>query len=147
MPPSRQFYPASRRPFGVYTFWMSPLRIEVEPRPTPKDPRTEESEALAAGDGRAPATLREEEQALISNELADANLLLAERTQASAELLAKETQTSAELLAKITQASADQLRHSNEITTKMVHRLTVIMVAIALIQTALTAIALFAQLK
>ena len=115
------------------------------PKPLTEAPRTEESETLAASDSRVPANLRKEELALISSDLADANELLAEKTEASAEVLAKTTQTSAELLAKITQASADELRRSNEIATKLVNRLTITLVAIALIQTALTAIALFAQ--
>lgn len=106
-----------------------------------------ESDLLAAKDSRVPATMREEELALISKELADANILLAKTTQASAELLAKTTQTSAELLAKITQASADQLRKSSEISTKMMNRLTIILVAVGLIQIALTAIAVFSHFK
>lgn len=120
------------------------------------DPITKESDLPAARDSRVPATVRTEELALvskeladannlISNELADANVLLAKTTQASAELLAKTTQASAELLARITQESADQLRESNDISTKMMNRLTIILVAVGLIQIAVTAIAVFAR--
>jgi hypothetical protein len=120
------------------------------------DPMTKESDLPAARDSGVPATVRTEELALISkeladannlisNELADANVLLAKTTQASAELLAKTTQASAELLAKITQESADQLRKSNDISTKMMNRLTIILVAVGLIQIAVTAIAVFAR--
>ena len=129
----------------------------MEPRPTPvtEDDRRTEAETLAESDPLVGARGRKEELAVISKELADANtltgkeladadILLAQKTQASAELLARTTQASAELLATITQESADQLRRSNEITTKMVTRLTIILVVIALIQTALTVVALFA---
>jgi hypothetical protein len=120
------------------------------------DPMIKESDLPAARDSRVPATVRTEELALISkeladannlisNELADANVLLAKTTQASAELLAKTTQASAELLAKITQESADQLRKSNDISTKMMNRLTIILVAVGLIQIAVTAVAVFAR--
>jgi len=131
------------------------------------DPLTKDSDLPAARDSRVPATVRTEELAqiskeladannviskeladannVISNELADANVLLARTTQASAELLAKTTQASAELLAKITQESADQLRESNDISTRMMNRLTIILVAVGLIQIAVTAIAVFAR--
>ena len=130
-------------------------------------PVINEGESPVEGDSPAPATVRKEELALISKELADANtvlskelaeantvissqladanILLAKTTQASAELLAKTTQASAELLAKITQESADQLRASNDIATKMMNRLTIILVAVGIIQIAVTAIAVFAR--
>jgi|SRR5664279_5119855 len=112
---------------------------------------TKEPDLLAATESPVPSTVRTDELArisedlaeantLVSNDLAKANVLLAQTTQASAELLAKTTQASAELLAKITQESADQLRRSNEIATKLVNRLTIILVALGLIQIALTAI-------
>lgn len=115
-----------------------------------------ESDLPTAKDSRVPATIRREELALISKELADANILiskelaeanilLAKTTRESAELLARTTQTSAELLAKITQASADQLRKSSELSTKLMNRLTIILVAVGLIQIALTAIAVFSH--
>ncbi len=118
------------------------------------DPMIKKRDLPAARDSRVPAAVRTEELALvskeladannlISNELADANVLLAKTTQASAELLAKTTQASAELLAKITQESADQLRKSNDISTKMMNRLTIILVAVGLLQIAVTAIAVF----
>ena len=106
---------------------------------------TKEPDTLAATESLVPSTVRTEELARISNDLAEANILLAKTTQSSAELLAKTTQASAELLAKITQESADQLRKSNELSTKMINRLTIILVAVGLIQIAVTAIAAFAQ--
>lgn len=84
-----------------------------------------------------------EANAHTSDDLAEANLVLARTTQASAELLAKTTQASAELLATITRESADQLRESNELSRKLVNRLTIILVVIGLVQIAVTAIAAF----
>jgi hypothetical protein len=117
---------------------------------------TKERDLVAATESLAPSTVRTEELArisndlaeantLTSNDLAEANILLAKTTQASAELLAKTTQASAELLAKITQESADQLRKSNELSTKMINRLTIILVAVGLVQIAVTLIAAFAH--
>jgi|GEM_PF-6742593 predicted RNA-binding Zn ribbon-like protein len=111
---------------------------------------------LAATESLVPSAVRTEELAriskdlaeantLTSNDLAEANLLLATTTRASAELLAKTTQASAELLAKITQESADQIRESNEVSTKMINRLTIILVVVGLVQIAVTAIAVFAR--
>ena len=116
---------------------------------------TKEPDSVAATEGLVPSTVRKEDlaqisddlaeaNALTSNDLAEANILLAKTTQASADLLAKTTQASAELLARITQESADQLRKSNELSTKMITRLTIILVAVGLVQIAL-AIAAFAQ--
>ena len=118
----------------------------------------EDTDLLADKDDRVPATIRKEELALISRELAqanidiskelaDANIRLAKTTQASAELLARTTHTSAGLLARITQASAEQLRKSNEISTRLMNRLTIILVAVGVIQIALTAIAVFSTAK
>lgn len=115
---------------------------------------TNEIARHAAKENRVPVSIRKEELARISTKLADANILiskdlvdantlLAKTTQESAEALAQTTQTSAELLAKITQESADQLRKSNEISTKLMNRLTIILVAVGLIQIALTAINVF----
>ena len=115
---------------------------------------TKEPDPVAATESLVPSTVRTEDlarigndlaeaNALTSNDLAEANILLARTTQASAELLAKTTQASAELLAKITQESADQLRKSNELSTRMINRLTIILVAVGLIQIAV-AIAAFA---
>jgi len=117
---------------------------------------TKEPDRVPATESLVPSTVRTEELArisedlteantLISNDLAQANILLAKTTQESAELLAKTTQASAELLAKITQESADQLRKSNELATKLVNRLTIILVALGLIQIALTAFATFTR--
>lgn len=117
---------------------------------------TKERDPLAATESLVPSAVRTEElaqisddlaeaNAITSNDLAEANIQLAKTTQASAELLAKTTQASAELLAKITQESADQLRKSNELSTKMINRLTIILVAVGLIQIALTVIAAFAD--
>ena len=111
---------------------------------------------LAATEGLVPSAVRTEElrqisddlaeaNTLTSRDLAEANVLLAKTTQASAELLAKTTQESAELLAKITQESADQLRISNELSTKMVNRLTIVLVAIGLVQIVVTAIAVLVR--
>ena len=84
---------------------------------------------------------------LISKELSDSNLLLANTTKASAELLAETTQASAELLAKITQATAEQIRMSNEISTRLMNRLTIILVAVGVIQIILSAVMMTLQFK
>ncbi|HEY5474186.1 MAG TPA: hypothetical protein VIK32_13475 [Candidatus Limnocylindrales bacterium] len=109
------------------------------------DPLTKDSDLPAARDSRVPATVRTEELAQISKELADANNVISNELADANVLLAKTTQASAELLAKITQESADQLRESNDISTRMMNRLTIILVAVGLIQIAVTAIAVFAR--
>ena len=109
------------------------------------DPMIKESDLPAARDSRVPAAVRTEELALVSKELADANNVISNELADANVLLAKTTQASAELLAKITQESADQLRESNDISTRMMNRLTIILVAVGLIQIAVTAIAVFAR--
>ena len=66
--------------------------------------------------------------------------MVANATKSAADLLAKTTLQSAEVLAEITRTSAEQLRKSNEISTKLLNRLTIVLVAVGLIQIVFAAI-------
>ena len=104
-----------------------------------------------------------------TKELVDASMLLAKTTQASAELLAKTTQasaeqlgksneTSAELLAKTTQTSAELLakttedsdvrrNKTSEIAVRWMKWLTIVLVALGVVQIAIAVTSLFVSLR
>ena len=69
-----------------------------------------------------------------NKEFREAELLLAKTTQVSADLLAETTQISADLLAKTTQESAEELRISNKISVEWMQKLTIVLIAVGLIQ-------------
>lgn len=80
---------------------------------------------------------------LITKLMTESNLLISKELLESNLLLAAATKIAAELLAKTTQENVEQMRMSNDISAKLMKRLTIILVIVGLVQIILSAITAF----
>ncbi len=82
-----------------------------------------------------------------TKELDQASTLLAEKTEKSADELAKKTEKSAEDLARTTEKSAEQLSKNNEISVRWMKWLTLVLIAVGLVQIALAIVTLLVTMR